>query len=351
MGFGNLLLVEGFDYLDAASGLGAGKWTQWRDDYTAATIVTGRHGGKALRFVTTYDDIILSKDMPPGMTKFMMGFAIRCRTESPTNQRFFSCLTNHTMGYQAIDLWMGSDRRIELYRYDYNKAATAAIQLPLNGWVYVEIEAHLSATGYMKAYIDGTLVADTGEVDTRPGSSATAITRLIWGSQAWRQDIDIDDLYISDMTAEATPTAMGPSRITLVTPTGTDTNVGFAPGGGAANVVAAVAGTAPAGDSTYAEADNIDDTLLVTSTDTLPSEITTVRGVALTSRQSKTDGASRSLTHVMKVGGVEYEAFDPILLTESVNMVQTIFELNPASTAEWDISEVNDAAFGVKVTA
>lgn len=351
MAYGNLLLLEGFDYLSGSAGLAvANKWSTITFGTGVATIASGRFGGSCLRANDTSNNFILRRDLPATRTRMHFGFAVKFRANpAPASQEIAYFTTNPSANKLAM-LYANSNRSFTLWRWGSNVVGTT-MQFAQDVWYYIEIEVYLHASsGYVKLFIDGSLMLDSGPVDTRPAGASTQIESAGFGGTTWRTPIDIDDLYIADCTGDSSPTIYGGCRISTFQPTSAETNVGWVAGGTASSVTDGVAGTAPADDGKYATADDVDDILLMDSTGTLPSGVGAVRGVATTIRHSKTDGATRAIRHVLKSGGTEYPASSDVALTGSVTMSQRIWQADPDTTDPWEIADVEAASFGLKIT-
>lgn len=347
MAIGMPLFVDGFDALSGAGGL-ASKWDVYTNTSNAFTVTTGRNGGGCIRGNDTATAFELTKNAPSGINRFIVGFALKFRANPGTAQQevFQVGLVDNTTRYALM--YFNSNRTITLARIS-NAFLYTTPQFPIDGWVYVEMEVFLNATtGIIRLYLDGHKVYEGTGLNTLGSGSALEFIRFV--NAVWRQPIDIDDFYLADYTGDTTPTPLGPCRITTFQPTSVDTNTGWTAAGGAADLVDAVDGTFPAEDTEYAEASNVNDILLMASTGVVPTGVGDVRAVAVNARHSKTDGATRALSHVLKSGGTEYTATPDVGLTGSVTASQRVWALDPATAAAWTAANAEAAAFGVKIT-
>jgi hypothetical protein len=158
------------------------------------------------------------------------------------------------------------------------------------------------------------------------------------------------DLYIAIKDGSGVTDRLGDSRVAIIWPTSIDANTGYASTGG--STVADRLGSASFdGDTTYYEADDLNDNLSLSSTDSVPSTPIVVHGVEVTSISRKTAAGDRSTKAVVKISSTTYLADIENVMTEAYSVNRGIFEEDPSTTAAWTKSGVEAASFGEKITA
>ena len=97
----------------------------------------------------------------------------------------------------------------------------------------------------------------------------------------------------------------------------------------------------------------IGDALIMATTDSAASILTgnEIRDVIISSSALHVAGSLvNGLTGKVKIGGTEYDG-DPKALTSGFKLTQHRFPLNPATSAQWTISDINGAELGIETVS
>lgn len=86
------------------------------------------------------------------------------------------------------------------------------------------------------------------------------------------------------------------------------------------------------------------DTSLITSAGGNPA----VRAVSTYSRSQRGATGPQNMQHVVRVGGTDFTSATKSLIT-SFGQVSHVFELNPATSAAWAMSDITTAGFNIGV--
>lgn len=218
-------------------------------------------------------------------------------------------------------------------------------------WQYVEALVTLSDTvGVVTVRVNGAQVLNLTSQDTKNSGTKTVLDSVLVGrtSAATATDESYDDLYICNGAGSApSNTFLGDVRVRTLAPDGNGNSSQLVGSdGNSTNNYQLVDETPPdtadyVGSATSGDKD--------TYTFGNLTELTgTVFGVQRATYALKTDAGSRSIAHVVRSGGTDYDGSDLTLAT-SAAFSMSLREQDPATSAAWTISGVNNAEFGVKV--
>lgn len=222
---------------------------------------------------------------------------------------------------------------------------TGTTTIPINTWMYVEwkVVIHPSAGSY-DIRIDGSSVLSGSGVDTSVDGNAYARGLRIGGTTTGTQYHD--DLYICDGTGTTNNNFLGDVTVKAILPDSAGNYAQFTPSAGAnyQNVDDA----APDGDSTYngaADAGKKDSYNFGAVGLTGP-----VLGVQTVLTARKDIGGSKIVKDLVRISGTDYSGSNASL-TDAYKMHRQIRELNPATSANWTIAQIDAAEFGVEVVS
>lgn len=351
MASGNIVLIESFDLYDAIAALEAsGKWLSYTNVSGAFGLTSGgRFGvGNSLKMNTGGNNAALTKALPNPTTRTQTGFAFRLNALPGSEQRFLHLHDNNDNTNCRLAITTAGKLKLTVWGSTVVESTNA---LPVGSWVWIEWIAFISTTvGTHKVYVDGVEEITWGPGDNTPSGFAVRWDKITLGNNlsGLSLNADIDDFVVADASALSPPDLWGDSRISVLEPTSVATNTGFAEVG-AGSIAAALDGTAPADDTSYVEADAVNDLLYMATSQTLPSAVSVIHGVGISARHRKTASGSRSITPGVRISATEYPG-TAVPLFETVNSSQTIFQQNPNTAAAWTKSQVEGVEFGAKVT-
>lgn len=236
--------------------------------------------------------------------------------------------------------------------YDYVGVRLADYVIPNyrgSAWYYLEMKVtiHPSA-GSAYVRVNGQQVIAITGVNTAALGTAGANCFCIGspgGTPAWY----IDDLYLCDATGSVNNDFLGDIRVDPIYPSGNGNSSQFAGSdGNSTDNYALVDETAQNGDTDYVESGTVGNKDTYAFGD-LASASGTVFGLGLYPILKKTDAGSRSVCSIARLGGTEVDSADKVL-GSSYAPYPDIRETKPGGGA-WTITDINNAEFGIKVTA
>ncbi|WP_330473837.1 hypothetical protein [Terrabacter sp. C0L_2] len=244
---------------------------------------------------------------------------------------------------EHLRLWWSSSTTLAVGRAA-TVLATAAVNEPVDSWVYLEVMVTVADTGgRVVVKVDGATVIDfTG--DTKNAGTATTIDTIRMTTGTGSLPRLFDDLYVCDGTGAAPHnTFLGPVRVYTLSPTGAGTDTAMTPSAGANwqcvdeqpySATDYVTGSTGQRD-TYALAD-------------LPASPGTIFAVQPTTVAAKTDAGALSLKTAIRSGGTVYTGTAAALGSTDTS-VRTIRTTNPATSAAWTKANVDALEAGAEV--
>lgn len=223
--------------------------------------------------------------------------------------------------------------------------ATSAIGVYDTGWVYIEISATIATTG-------GTCIVHANGVEvinftgnTKNGGTNTTIDALNLSSWSTGGQASLfDDCYVCNDQGSANNDFLGDVRVQTLLPSGAGSSTQWTPSTGS-NYDAV--NDAPYVSTTY----NYDpvsghrDTYAMSDLIAGTGTVFGVQGVILA---QKSDAGSASIKAAIVSGGTVYYDADQNLGT-SLIASHAIREVDPATSAAWDPTNVNALEFGAEV--
>lgn len=155
------------------------------------------------------------------LSSFSCGFSIRI-TGTAIAHDMVSFISTISEGTNLRLRMNSANRDLQLLTGSTVLGTTAAGALPLNTWVYIEIECVQHATtGSAKLYIDGAQVINATSVPLPiSGDATTGLIRFASGQN--QLSYLVDDLYVSN-----TATKLGESRVIVITPNADTAQINF----------------------------------------------------------------------------------------------------------------------------
>lgn len=210
------IFFDGFDYYTPGntSALPIGsRWSVTNAGSSAITVATGRYPNSQAMSMTgnssafSNSQAMFSSSL---ITTITVGFSARFTAYQSTNDTFFELLNANTNAVQLrLSLFTGGVIRIHPGGGAV-AASSSASAIPLNTWVYVEVESVLNSagSGRFTVYVNG-VSAVTVSTSTAAYVGANVVKWYCNSAQTYL----VDDLYVSD-----TATKLGESRVVVITP-------------------------------------------------------------------------------------------------------------------------------------
>lgn len=244
-------------------------------------------------------------------------------------------------GVTQVSLQIGSDGQIDAYGGTSSLLASSSVGV-VNpyAWFFVELKVYVhDSAGTVEVRANGVEVINETGQDTKYGTDY--IGRLLWSAEPGVQSVYCDDIYITDGEF------LGDCRIRTFFPTSDETYSQFTPSEGSDNY-AMVDDTNPDDDSTYIESATLNAKDSYGVTPVLPG---VVKALQVTSMTKKT-GTSKVITkNLIRSGGSDYNSTEEKSASASYECLLSIHEVDPDDSNPWTLSKVQNAEFGLQITA
>jgi hypothetical protein len=338
-----LLFMDGFDHYASAD---VNK--KWNTGGTI-TAARGRRGTAAL---TTGVSSLITKTIPNTET-IIVGFAFKIGTLG-LNGNYLVIGFRDGASLQCELRWNNITRLLSITRNGTAiSGAVGTTVIPTGVFNYIEIKAKISDSLSENEFIvrlNGTneIVVPAGS-DTKVTSNAYAnVVTIGSDSSTTGAGYDIDDFYICNTLGSINNDFLGDCRIDTIMPNADGTYSD---------------GTPSTGSDNYATVDEIpistaDFNTLANNGDRdsyqhggLPLVTgSLVYGVQVNAAVDKDDSGARSAATFIRSGTVDEDGAS-VGLSTTYGILRDVYELNPDGNVAWDKTSVDNAEFGVVVTA
>lgn len=231
------------------------------------------------------------------------------------------------------------------------KLGFADALITTNIWNYFEVKVkfHASLGGLVQIRmneeeifnVSGVTTASTVSGDLRP-------SMIIIGGSGNGARIEVDDLYICDDQGAIHNDFLGDNVIARLNPNGVGNSSQFTVLTGPSNYQD-VDEDDPDSDTSYVQSKTVGQKDTYAFQD-ITSDPVTIECVATKSFVKKTDGGSRTFVHVARSGGVEGDSAT-LYPGGTYRFMQSIFPLDPNTSAAWTKAGVNAAEYGFKIAS
>ena len=330
-----LLFYDGFDWTSDIADI-TRKWNSANLTGCYVGTAYGRFGSKGL---SLYYNRYIQKNIDDKSTVYL-GLA------TYTGSGDISVSTS----YPFIDFMNGANSHVALCFVSptvarfYNNHATQIgtdITVPnIQGrWVYIEIKATISDTvGEIILKINGIEYYNGTNLDTRNGTPTTINSIRI--ATVYATSPNIDDAYIDDSQFH------GDVRVRTIYPDANGSENDLTPSAGSNYQNVDDPGD-PDDDSTYNSGSTVGDRDLYGVT---APTLATVKAVAVSPHIRKDDAGTRKIKNVVRSGGTNYLGSE-LEVDSSYGVKQSIWELDPADSTAWSKTKIDNAEFGLEITA
>lgn len=334
-----LLFMDGFDHYGINDFLR--KWSGYSGSTMSISTTLGRRGGGCLVGPSS-----AYKNFEALYGTLIVGFAVR-----------HSTFSSSAVDYSLMYLGSGASQYVktltstagEIYVINDSGAVIGRTRpnvLSALTFAYVEIKVVAGvSTGAVEIRVNGKVELSITNVRTSSNSFASfgfgASLVGIINDGAMR----LDDLYVVDTSGGVNNDFLGDCRVDAYMPTSEGSLQQWTPV--PAGVHYTTVDENPNNDSDYVETATSGNVELFGYTD-LANVPLAIFGVQLNTAIRKTDAGARNFNGAAKVGGTTY--FGPnIPINDSVIYRPTIWDKNPATSAAWTRTEIDNAEFGVKL--
>jgi hypothetical protein len=219
-----------------------------------------------------------------------------------------------------------------------------------NAWHYIEVKVTLSDTvGVFTIWVDGvSVLALTGQ-DTKNAGTKTVFDGFALGAAFGGINFYYDDVYVLNGAGSVNNANLGDVRVRTILPTATGaSSAGVGSDGNSVNNYQLVDDPIfSSGSADYVDLQATDDIDTYGMGD-LPETGGPVYAVQVSSYDQKSDAGLRSIAHVVRVASTNYAGAD---ITEALGSFighATMWEQNPATSAQWNVAAVNALEAGAK---
>lgn len=317
-----LLFIDGTNHYDAS-----GAAQKWGSATFSVSATSGRYGNKAISGTGT-------KAVPAAST-YIFGAAYKIGTFN-----FDTLLAFRASNINQIDIRVNHAGILYMTR-NGTTIATATNPLALNTYYYLELKVFVnSSTGYAILRVNENVEINFSGNTQAAGSAIIDNIRVLSTFGGY-----LNDIYICDTTGSYNNDFLGDVRIETIYPTADSTPLAWTPSTGSTHYNL-VNETSEDGDTTYVTTSGvgIDD---VYSFSNLVTTSGTVLGIQQVAYDRKTEAGGVSLQHLLKLSGTVYAG---VMFSEQDTYTYHlgILETNPDTAAEWSLTDINNAEFGIR---
>lgn len=224
--------------------------------------------------------------------------------------------------------------------------ATSTEQIPNGKWCYIELKATIhSITGSYELRLNGTTILSATDVNTQATGTALLDGMCILNRY---NTIYVDDIYLLDTTGAVCNDFLGDVRVDSLVPDGAGANTSWSPSTGAN--WECVNDAPPNGDTdyVYTSISGVYDIYSFQDLTTISGE---VFGIMAYVYGRKVDAGTKYLRIASRPASTNYDGDRLFTLSDSYAYYLEALTENPETAAQWTISEVNSAEFGIKSEA
>lgn len=235
---------------------------------------------------------------------------------------------------QKIEIRLGTTGTVQ---------ATGTRVLAPNTWYQFQLSVTISdAAGVCDLYIEGVQDINATNIDTKSSGSATCDRIGCRGSN--------NDTRFANIWAESGGAAADASyrRIVTLLPDGNGAVQDWAHSGGG---------------SAYQDIDEVPPSMTDNLESATPTDVSTftfgnlpytpaaIYGLQISAYAQKTDGATRQIQLVARIGGTNYNGATKEVTATANDAFLTIHDQSPATASDWTAAEINGSEFGIEEIA
>jgi len=356
-----LLFTESFNTDDDASSLIWSKWTYWgTSSASMPQILTtgGRRGSGAMRFWNTngYERANIGKYLGASYDTLIFGSAYYFDELDPnesldgTNNMGFKFTTGSSTAHISINFIRGTNS-INVRRGAPNGTligSSGDAVIPQSTWFYIEGKIHFDDTvGSVEIRINGKPVIELTDVDTRNGTSLPNtfhIGGIGYNIPVGAGNQRFDDIYVCDDSGTVANDFLGDVAVVNLKPNGAGAHTGWTPSTGS-NYECVNDLYVDTADYVESTASGVYDTY---SFDNLAVVSGAVHGIQMSAYTWKTNAGFKKSRFAFRPTSTTYDGDVLHYLQDSGTYVQEVSSLNPETSSQWTIADVNSAEFGMK---
>jgi hypothetical protein len=360
-----LLFIEGFDTMNSPS-TDPANHTGLKWDFTQINVSTSnRFTGSGNCIADGSRGNFVARNIGQNLSAGVIGFAYNpgMSLSNLYKANMVVFMDGDLTSTVQFGLYIDNNRKLNLFRGDHsNTLGTTTYVLTQNQWHFIELKFAINnsiSTGDVILYVNGSNVLQLANGTNTRATANNYVTGYRFngavpafgsaGDSVWA----IDDHYLLDLTGSTNNAPLGNCRVITLRPNGNGNSSQWvgSDGNSVNNYQQVDDPTGPFDfDSTYNESGNVGDKDTY-SFDDLPATTNTVFGVQSNIFAKKTDTGTRTINHVTRIGGTDYDATATGDLTSGYLDYRTVMDVKPSDGTAWTVSDINNAEFGVKVNS
>jgi len=337
-----LLLLDGCE--DAT-------WSNYKWPTRSATVTStaGSTTGNAYRL--NGNQSYIGHTLSSAASSLIIGFRVRIlnTTNNGSLVTFYNLTDGITHCGLAVNPISADPVEMKFFRSTTSSTLiTSAQDWAKNTWYWCELKVTISDTvGVFELKRNGTVVMSGTSLDTKNAGTSSNIEQVRIFSPTSGDAADFDDIYICDTTGSAYNDYLGELAIETLKPNGNG-NYSQLVGsdGNSTDNYALVDETSP-DTADYVHSSTATDKDTYTYGD-LAATAGTIKGVMVSTLASKTGTSARTLKNKTRISSTDYDG-SATTLNYGAEITRKVWEVSPATTSDWTISEVNGAEFGFEV--
>jgi hypothetical protein len=333
-----LLFMDGADFYSAAE-----MTRKWPNSVTSGIVMTtGRFGtGQALRMGNNLSAAISA--VFTNSATAICGFAWRV---SSLNRHIFGFQDN---GSAQVELRINSTGNLFMTRNGTAISSAGTTVYAINTWYYTEVKVTIdNSAGSFEVRVAEVVELSGSGLDTQNTANAY-VNQLRFFQGNAGVNLDIDDVYFLNSSGGTHNDFLGDCRIETIYPSGAGNSTQFTPNTGS-NFAAVDESGGSDSDTTYVASSTVGHKDTYTFGDLVSTTGSVVAVQPHITHRIDTSG-TRSLAIVTRSGGSEADSSNIAVTSTSYTQARELQTVNPVTTSNWTISEINAAEFGIKVTA
>lgn len=321
------------------------KWTST----TASPTISAGNGRRSTQAVSFPGNSASISKVIDAQSTWIVGFSFRT---SLLPSSIGAIITFLDGGTNQVDVRVLTDGTIRATR-NGTTLATSSNALATNTTYFMEVKVVINdTTGSIEVRVNGSSsgwINITGQ-DTKNTANATANSISLSGLSATGITLYMDDVYICDGSGSTNNDFLGDVRVDCYMPSGNGNSSQLTGSdGNSTDNYALVDEALQNGDTDYVQSatSGQKDTYAFSDMSHTPASIF---GTQLNMISKKDDSGTRSICSVVRSGGTDYDG-DTQALGTTYSDYRQIRETDPATSAAWTRTNLNNAEFGVKVAA
>jgi hypothetical protein len=341
-----LVFMDGFDHY-ATADLGK-KWSNVGTNPTIVT-TTGRRNTRLMRMTTGTQAFIQYNH---SASSYVIGMAVRRQSTGLTGT--WALVKIMDGGSAQCTLRLADNNLFEVCRGTTTAitGGTATPTITQSEWNYIEWKVTIAdsiSAGSCVVRLNGNVIIDVPAGQDLQATANASGSGVRFGVEAANASSrDFDDIYICDGSGSTNNDFLGDCRIDLVMPSADGFYSDGTPSTGSDNF--AMVNAIPVGTGNFVTLAGTGDRDSYQHGGVPITAGSIIYGVQVSAAVDKDDAGTRNAATFVRSGTVDDDGAS-VGLGTSYGILRDVYELNPDGNVAWNTTTVDDAEFGVVVTA